>query len=89
MSVNRPHGSRTALLYAVSVVMLVLSVVLLVSWILLWLVFPQGFFAGRVIWVGIHKWCGLGLSIAVVVHVALHVGWIRTTTRRYLHPPRR
>lgn len=88
MSLKRAHVSRNTLLYAVAVVMLVLSIVLAVSWVLLWLVFPQGFFASRVLWVGIHKWVGLALSISIAVHILLHAGWLRTMTDRYLRPPR-
>jgi len=47
-------------------------------------VFPHGFYATRELWVEIHKWVGLALSINVLVHVLLHVGWIRTMTARYV-----
>jgi len=76
--------SRQKLLYAVVALMVVLSLVLAVSWVLLWVVFPHGFYATRELWVEIHKWVGLALSISVLVHVLLHVGWIRTMTARYV-----
>ena len=44
LSLKEPHAFRATLLYTLAVVMLILSVVLSASWILLWLVFPQGFY---------------------------------------------
>ena len=64
--------------------MVVLGLVLGVSWVLLWVVFPHGFYQTRELWVEIHKCVGLSLSISVLVHVLLHLGWIRTMTARYL-----
>jgi hypothetical protein len=77
-----PKSLRNYLLF---VILAVLSVSMVLSSFLLWLVFPRGFHPGRQLWVDIHKWGGLALSIAVVVHVALHWSWLTRMTRRYLH----
>jgi hypothetical protein len=34
--------------------------------------------------VGLHKWGGLALTIAVIVHLALHHRWLLRMTRRLL-----
>jgi hypothetical protein len=70
--------------YWLDVVMGLLALVLAVSSFLLWVVFPRGYFAARAVWVAIHKWGGLALGIAVLVHVAFHWRWLKRTTRRYL-----
>jgi hypothetical protein len=41
-----------------------------------------GFYPSRVIWVAIHKWGGLGISTAVLLHVIIHWRWLIETTRR-------
>jgi hypothetical protein len=61
-----------------------LALNLAISAVLLWVVFPQGYFAARLLWLGIHKWTGLALSVAVVVHVPLHWNWLVYRTRRLL-----
>jgi hypothetical protein len=75
--------------YLLFVVLAVLSVGLAVSSVLLWLVLPRGFHPARRSWVDIHKWGGLALSLAVIVHVAVHWGWLKRMTRRYLGNQRR
>jgi hypothetical protein len=32
----------------------------------------------------IHEWLGIGLAIALTVHIVQHAGWIASTTRRFL-----
>jgi hypothetical protein len=75
--------------YLMFVVLAVLSVGLGASSVLLWLILPRGFHPARRLWVDIHKWGGLALSLAVIVHVALHWGWLKRMTRRYLGNQRR
>jgi membrane protein implicated in regulation of membrane protease activity len=62
--------------------LLVLTVGL--SAFLLWVIFPQGYFATRVFWLEIHKWSGRALSVAVVLHVLLHWRWLIRTTKRVM-----
>ena len=66
------------------VVMGLLALVVGVSAFLLWVVLPQGFFPSRLLWLDIHKWSGLALSAAVVLHVLLHWKWLVRMTRRTL-----
>ena len=68
--------------YAVDMIMLLLAAVEGVSIVMLWLVLPQGFFPSRLLWLDIHKWVGLALTVAVIVHLILHWRWLWTTTRR-------
>ena len=70
--------------YWIDVVMALLALAVGVSAALLWVVFPQGFFAARLLWVEIHKWTGLALSLLALVHVLLHWHWIARWTRRVL-----
>jgi len=76
--------SRTHLLYGMFLVLALLAALLAISSVLLWVVFPRGFFPERAVWVEIHKWGGLALSATVVVHVAVHFRWLARTTRSYL-----
>ena len=75
---------KSTLLYLLVVVLGLLSLLLTVSSIMLWLVFPRGFYAARQIWVDLHKWGGLALGVGVLLHVLLHWKWLVRKTRRYL-----
>jgi hypothetical protein len=75
---------RSTLHYLLDVILALLSLLLGVSSLLLWVVFPRGYFPARQLWVDIHKWGGLTLGIAALLHVALHWGWLVRMTRRYL-----
>lgn len=55
---------------------------LALSSFLLWVVFPRGYYAARTLWVTVHKWGGLALSVAAVVHLILHWKWLARQTRR-------
>jgi cytochrome b subunit of formate dehydrogenase len=68
--------------YWVSVVMALLALALGVSAFLLWVVLPQGYFAARLLWLSIHRWTGLALSVTVLTHVLLHARWLVRMTRR-------
>ena len=70
--------------YLLFLVLAVLSLILSLSSLLLWVVLPRGFHAARRLWVDIHKWGGLALSLSVMLHVALHWSWLARMTRRYL-----
>jgi hypothetical protein len=70
--------------YWLDVVMGLLALMVGLSAVLLWVVFPQGYFAARLIWLEIHKWSGLFLSIAAALHVLLHGRWLMRMTRRIL-----
>lgn len=78
MKVNRT--SR----YFLFLALISLAILVAVSALLLWVVFPRGFFASRAVWVDIHKWAGLVLSLAVLLHVILHWSWIKSMTKAYL-----
>ena len=71
--------------YLLDIVMGILALIVAVSSVLLWVVFPRGFYPARTAWVFIHKWVGLALGIAVLVHVAFH--WkrlVRMTRRQFM-----
>lgn len=84
MPIVRGSSSRAALLFGIVVLMSVLGIVLAVSSFLLWVVFPHGFYPSRVVWVDIHKWVGLVLTIVVLAHALLHRRWLLSMARRYL-----
>jgi cytochrome b subunit of formate dehydrogenase len=68
--------------YWVDLVMGLLALTVGVSALLLWVVLPQGYFASRLLWLGVHKWAGLGLSVTVLLHLLLHGRWLVRMTRR-------
>ena len=70
--------------YWVDLVMLVLSVILVTSSFLLWIVLPQGYFRSRLIWLEVHKWTGLAVTATVVIHLVLHRRWLWNATLRRL-----
>ena len=70
--------------YILDVILGLLSLLLTVSTVFLWLVFPRGFYGARRFWVDVHKWGGLALGIGVLIHVLLHWKWLLRMTRRYL-----
>lgn len=70
--------------YWLTVVMAVLAVVMAISAVLLWLIFPRGYIASRELWLGIHKWVGLSIAVGILLHVVLHWSWLVQMTRRYL-----
>ena len=75
---------KTTRNYWLDITMALLGLLLAISSFLLWVVFPRGYHATRVVWVEIHKWGGLALSVLVVVHLALHWKWVVRMTRRQL-----
>ena len=81
---KRSPVKKSTLLYLLVVIMGLLSLLLTVSSVMLWLVFPRGFYAARQIWVDLHKWGGLALGVGVLLHVLLHWKWVVRKTRRYL-----
>jgi len=70
--------------YWIDVVMGLLALIVGVSAVLLWVVFPQGYFAARLLWVEIHKWTGLALSMVALAHVLVHWRWLARMTRKVL-----
>ena len=81
---RRRGVSRGAVLFIIALVMIVLGIVLAVSSLLLWVVFPLGFYPSRQLWIEIHKWSGLALTMVVLVHALLHRKWLISMTKRYL-----
>ena len=75
---------KAPMFYWLTVTMGLLSILLAVSSLLLWVVFPRGFYPVRTLWVEIHQWGGLVLGIAALVHVAMHWSWLTRMTKRYL-----
>ena len=73
--------NRALLRYRLTVAMGLLGIVLTVSSFLLWVVFPSGFFPARLLWIAIHKWAGLALTVLVLVHVLAHWRWIGRMNR--------
>jgi hypothetical protein len=74
--------------YWLAVAMALLALLLAVSALLLWVIFPLGYYPSRLLWVEIHKWVGLALTIAVLLHFILHWRWLIEMTRRYLNSNR-
>jgi hypothetical protein len=70
--------------YWLAIALAIVAVVLAISAFLLWVVFPRGYFPNRVIWVQIHKWAGLAITLGVLLHIALHWRWLLQMTRRYI-----
>jgi hypothetical protein len=70
--------------YWLSVIMAVSALLLGTSAFLLWFVFPRGYLLSRSIWVEVHKWVGVALAIAVVLHIVLHWKWLVKMTRYYV-----
>lgn len=68
--------------YVLDMIMALIALLLVVSSFLLWVVFPRGYFPARLVWVEIHKWSGLALTLAVLVHLAFHWTWLVRMTRR-------
>lgn len=69
--------------YLVMLAQTVATLLLVISAIQLWFVFPRGYIANRAFWVDIHKWSGLALAILVLIHVILHWNWLYRMTRGY------
>jgi hypothetical protein len=68
--------NKAMLRYLLTLAMGLLGIVLLVSSLLLWVVFPSGFFPARLLWIAIHKWVGLALTVLVIAHVLGHWRWL-------------
>jgi hypothetical protein len=62
--------------YLLDITMGILGLLLALSAFLLWVVFPRGYHATRAVWVVIHKWGGLALSVLAIVHLMLHWKWL-------------
>ena len=75
---------KVTMFYWLVVAMGLLSILLAVSSLLLWVVFPRGFYPVRVLWVEIHQWGGVALGIVMLVQVGLHWSWLTRMTKRYL-----
>ncbi len=70
--------------YWLDLLMGLIALILAVSSFLLWVVLPRGYFPSRALWVGIHKWVGLALSIAVIIHLIRHRRWLVRATRQHI-----
>ena len=75
---------KVTMFYWLVVALGLLSILLVVSSLLLWVVFPRGLYPVRVLWVEIHQWGGVALGIVVLVQVGLHRSWLTRMTKRYL-----
>jgi hypothetical protein len=73
---------KTTRNYWLDVVMGFLALMLGVSSFLLWVVFPHGYYPSRLLWLTLHKWVGLALSVSVLLHLAFHWKWLVRMTRR-------
>ena len=70
--------------YWLSVTLILLALLLAIAAFLLWVVFPRGYFPSRVVWVEIHKWAGLAITVGVLLHIAIHWKWLLQMTQRYI-----
>ncbi len=68
--------------------MALLALLLAVSALPLWVIFPLGYYPSRLLWVEIPNWIGISLTIAVLLHLILHWQWLTEMTRRYLNRDR-
>ena len=75
---------KTTRNYWLVIAQALLALILGLSSLLLWVVFPRGYFQTRVLWVTVHKWVGLALGVLVLFHVAVHWRWLIRTTQRHL-----
>ena len=75
---------RATLHYLIDVLLGLLSLLLVISSTLLWIVFPRGYHAARALWVEVHKWGGLAVTVTALTHVFLHWQWLLRMTRRQL-----
>ena len=73
---------KTTRNYWLDIAMGILGLLLALSSFMLWVVFPRGYYAARTLWVIVHKWGGLVLSVAAVVHLILPWKWLVRQTRR-------
>ena len=71
--------------YWLSVYLAIVAVLLGVSSFLLWVISPRGYFPSRVVWLEIHKWAGLAITVGVILHIALHRKWLLQMTRRHIN----
>jgi hypothetical protein len=69
--------------YWIDLSMAALALILVVSSVLLWVVLPQGYFRSRLVWLEIHKWSGLAVTLAVLLHLVVHRSWLWTMTQRH------
>jgi len=69
--------------YWLSIALTIIALLLGVSALLLWIIFPHGYFPSRVWWLEVHKWTGFTLFLGVVIHLVLHWGWLVRMTRNY------
>jgi len=69
--------------YWVDMVMGITALILALSSFLLWVVLPQGYFLSRLIWLDIHRWSGLAVTLAAALHLVLHWRWLWSMTRRH------
>lgn len=76
--------AKTQRNYWLAVAQSLVAAALGVSSLLLWVVFPRGYFPAQQMWVSIHTWSGLALGVLVLAHFALHYRWMVRMTRRQL-----
>ncbi|GEM_PF-2705931 len=62
---------------------------LAVSSLLLWVVFPRGFYAHRLLWREIHLWSGLAFGVLSALHLALHLPQLWRCTKALVLPSSR
>lgn len=65
--------TRLVLNLAVDWLLLLSGIPLGISSFLLWVVFPRGYYPGRVLWREIHLWSGLAFGILSLLHLLLHL----------------
>jgi hypothetical protein len=67
---------KTTVYFSIDVAQGIVALLLFVSSLLLWVVFPKGFYPSYLLWIDIHKWSGVALTVLVILHVVLHWRWI-------------
>ena len=70
--------------YWLAVSLAIIATLQVISAFLLWVIFSRGFYPSRLVWVEIHKWAGLAITVGVVFHIALQWKWLLQMTRRYI-----
>jgi hypothetical protein len=83
-------SDRSVKLWAVNVLTFIFLCILSVTGLINWLLLPRGYSGGEGAWLSLrhflrdfHQWSALIFLILVVIHMALHWGYIKSNLRRH------
>ncbi len=75
---------RRWVVYGNDMLLLLSGTILALSSLLVWVVLPKGYHPAWLLWIEIHTWSGLSVTVLALLHVALHLRWLMQMTRRLL-----